>query len=55
MVCTKWAILDPKMVYPYNSGTFCEFCKMKGPNRYMKNLLFFEKKNHLGQFDLFSL
>ena len=32
---------------------------MKGANRYMKILsvffFFFEKKNHLGQFELFSL
>ena len=28
---------------------------MKGANRYMKILLLFEEKFHLGKFDLFSL
>ena len=66
MVCTKnfvqdkWAILGPKMAHPRNSGStvkvFLKLCRMKGANRYMKILLaFFEKKIHLGQFDLCSI
>ena len=46
------------MVYPDNSGSalriLLKFFGMKGANRYIK-ILFFEKKFHLGQFDLFSL
>ena len=47
------------MAHPHKSGStpkiVFKFCRMKGGNRYMKILfLFFEKKNHLGQFDLFS-
>ena len=47
----KWAILDPKMVHPHNSGLaqriVLKFCRMKGANRYMKILLvvFLEKKS----------
>ena len=56
MVCTKkifvqdkWVILGPKMAYPHNSGTFQKFCRMKGANRYMKNLLVvFQEKNSFG-------
>ena len=56
----KSAILGPKMAHPHNSGSvlriFLKFCRMKGANRYMKILLVvFREKNHLGQFDLFSL
>ena len=55
----KWAILDPKMAHPHNSGSaqriVLKFCRMKGANRYMKILLvvFFRKK-FVGQFYLFS-
>ena len=46
----KWAILNLKMAHLHNSGLvlriFLKFCRMKGANRYMKNLLvvFWEKK-----------
>ena len=47
MVCTqkkfvqsKWAISGPKMAHPRNFGStltvFLKFCKIKGPNRYIK-------------------
>ena len=51
----------PKNITTHNSGLaliiFLKLCRMKGANRYMKTLIvvFFEKKSHLGQFDLFSL
>ena len=32
---------------------FLKFCRMKGANRYIKTLLFVEKKVHFRQFDLF--
>ena len=36
-VQNKWAILDPKMAHPHNSGSalrvFFQFCRMKGANR----------------------
>ena len=55
----KWAILCPKMAHPDNSGSalriLLRFCRIKGDNRCMKILLFFEKKFHFGQFDLFNL
>ena len=56
----KWAILGQRMAFPQNSGSalriFLKFCRMKGANRYMKILLVvFQEKNHLEQFDLFSL
>ena len=47
------------MTHPDNSGSalriVLKICRMKGANRYIKILLLFEKKNHLGQFDLFRL
>ena len=48
------------MAHPYNSGLalriFLKFCRMKGANRYMKNLLVvFLEKIHFRQFVLFSL
>ena len=59
LVQDKWTILCPKMAHPENSGSalriLFQFCRMKGSNRYMKILLLFEKKIHLGQFELFSL
>ena len=59
IVQDKWAILWLKMAHPDNSGwaqrILLNFCGMKGAKRYMKILLLFEKKFHLGQFDLFSL
>ena len=60
IVQDKWVILCPKMAHPDNSGSalriLLKFCRMKGANRYMKILLVvFGEKNHLGQFDLFSL
>ena len=58
-VQNKWAILCPKMAHPDNSGSaltiLFKFCRMKGANKHMKILLFFKKKFHSGQFDLFSL
>ena len=55
----KWDILCPKMTHPDNSGSalriILRFCRIKGTNRYIKILLFFEEKVHFGQFDLFSL
>ena len=59
-VLEKWAILGQRMAFPQNSGSalriFLKFCRMKGANRYMKILLVvFQEKNHLEQFDLFSL
>ena len=54
----KWTILCLKMVHPDNSESalriLLRFCGIKGDNRCMK-ILFFEKKFHFGQFDLFSL
>ena len=54
----KWTNLCPKMTHPDNSGPalriLLKFCRMKGANRYMKILLFFEKKIYQGQFDFFS-
>ena len=55
-----WVILVPKMAHPHKSGSalriYLKFCRMKGANRYMEILLVvFPEKNHLGQFDLFSL
>ena len=54
----KWIILCLKMVHPDNSESalriLLRFCGIKGDNRCMK-ILFFEKKFHFGQFDLFSL
>ena len=49
----KWAILDPKMAHPHNSGSalrvFFRFCRMKGANRYMKILsVIFKEKNSFG-------
>ena len=45
------------MAHPRNSGlalrTFLKFCTMKRANRYIKILLVFQEKIHLGQFDLF--
>ena len=56
----KWAILDPKMAHPRNSGSalriFLKFCRMKGADRYMKILLvaFQEKIHPLGYCLLFD-
>ena len=50
MVCTKknvqdkWAVLGQKMAHPHNSGSALKIL-----------LVVFREKNHLGQFDLFSL
>ena len=48
----KWAILDPKMVHPHNSGSaviiVLKFCTKKGTNRWMKMMLTFFWKNFLG-------
>ena len=54
----KWDILGLKMAHPDNSRSalrILKFSRMKVGNRYMKILLFFKKKFHLGQFDLFIL
>ena len=36
----KWAIFDPKMAHPHDSGSalriFFKFCRMKGTDRYTK-------------------
>ena len=49
----KWAILDPKVAHPCNSGSaqriFLKFCRMKGADRYMKILLVvFREQNSFG-------
>ena len=49
----KWAILDPKMAHPHNSGStlriFFRFSRVKGASRYMKILLvIFQEKNSFG-------
>ena len=72
MVCTKktfiqdkWAILDPKMAHPLNSGSalriILKFCTMKGADSYIKFLSCFLRKNlicgnliFLGHFLLFD-
>ena len=55
----KWAILCLKMAHPGNSVSalriLLRFCRIKRANRYINILLFFEKKFHFGQFDLFNL
>ena len=55
----KWTILCLKMAHPDNSGSalkiLLRFCRIKGANRYIKILLFFKKKFHFGQYDLFSV
>ena len=55
----KETILGPQMAHPDYSGSapiiLKKFCRMKDGNRYMKILLFFGKKFHLGQNDLFNL
>ena len=54
----KWAIFDPKIAHPRNSGSagriFIKFCAGKGANSEMRILLIiFQKKICLGQMDHF--
>ena len=45
----KWAIFDPKIAHPHNSGsagrTFLKFCTMKGANRQIKVILIIFQKS----------
>ena len=56
-----WAILDPKMAHPHNSGVtlriFLNILRNERGQKVHENFIscFSRKKNHLGQFDLFSL
>ena len=55
----KWAIFDPNIAHPHNSGSagriFIKFCAVKGANSEMRILLIiFQKKICLGQMDHFG-
>ena len=53
----KRAILGLKMAHPHNLGSalmiFLKFCTMEGAKSYIEIILFFLKKNHLGQIGYF--